>query len=89
MRALEVERLKRFEKILEIKKQIEEEERNAIETDEEPVHEEPKEILYENDVLGMVYITASELQSLVSQRKYIVHNFVYFVNNIFYIYLFY
>jgi hypothetical protein len=59
-----------------LKKQIEEEERNAINKDEEPEHHEPKEIRYENDVLGMVYITASELQSLVSQRKHIVHNFL-------------
>jgi hypothetical protein len=59
-----------------MKKQIEEEERNTIEKDEEPEHKEPKEIRYESDVLGMVYITVSELQSLVSQRKHIVHNFV-------------
>jgi hypothetical protein len=73
---LEAEKLKRYERILEMKKQIEEEERNAIDKDEEPDHKEPKEIRYENDVLGMVYITTSELQSLVSQRKHIVHNFV-------------
>jgi hypothetical protein len=76
MRFLEAERLKRYQRILEMKKQIEEEERNAINKDEEPEHEEPKEIRYESDVLGMVYITASELQSLVSQKKHIVHNFV-------------
>jgi hypothetical protein len=76
MRFLEAERLKRFQRILEMKKQIEEEERNAIDEDEEPEHKEPKEIRYESNVLGMVYITASELQSLVSQRKHIVHNFV-------------
>jgi hypothetical protein len=61
MEVLEAERLKRYEKILEMKKQIEEEERNAIETDEEPVHKELKERLYENDVLGMVYISSNEL----------------------------
>jgi hypothetical protein len=78
MRFLEAERLKRYERILEMKKQIEEEERNAINKDEEPEYNEPKEIRYESDVLvlGMVYITISELQSLVSQRKHIVHNFV-------------
>jgi hypothetical protein len=73
---LEAERLKRYERILELKKQIEEEERNTINKDEEPEHKERKEIRYEKDVLGMVYITASELQSLVSQRKHIIHNFV-------------
>jgi hypothetical protein len=76
MRFLEAERLKRYERILETKKQIEEEERNVIDKDEKPEHKEPKQIRYEIDVLGMVYITASELQSLVSQRKHIVHNFV-------------
>jgi hypothetical protein len=69
MRFLETERLKRFQRILKIKKQIEVEERNAIDKDEEPEHKEPKEIRYESDVLGMVYITASELQSLVSQKS--------------------
>jgi hypothetical protein len=73
---LEAKRIKRYEEIQEMKKQIEEEERNAIETDEEPVHKEPNEIRYESDVLRMVYITASELQSLVSQKKHIVYNFV-------------
>jgi hypothetical protein len=72
---LEAEKLKTYEKILEMKKQIEEEERNAIDN-EEPEHNEPKEKHYENDVLGMVYITASELQFHVSQKKHIVHNFV-------------
>jgi hypothetical protein len=76
MEALEAERLNRYKRILEMKKQIEEEERNAIEKDEESVHKEQKEKRYENDVLGMVYITASELQFLVSQRKHVVHNFV-------------
>jgi hypothetical protein len=76
MRFLKAERLKRYQRILEMKKQIEEEERNAIYEDEEPEHKEPKEIRYESDVLGMVYITASELQSLVSQRTHMVHNFV-------------
>jgi hypothetical protein len=51
MQALEAERLKRYEKILEMKKQIEEEEKNVIEIDEELTHKEPKEKLYENDVL--------------------------------------
>jgi hypothetical protein len=55
-----------------IKKSI----RNAIDEDEEPEHKEPKEIRYESEVLGKVYITASELQSLVVLRKNIVHNFV-------------
>jgi hypothetical protein len=36
MRFLEAERLKRYERILEMKKQIEEEERNAIDKDKEP-----------------------------------------------------
>jgi hypothetical protein len=76
MRFLEAERLMRYQRILEMKKQIEEEERNAIDKDEEPEHKEPKEIRYDSDVLGIVYITASELQALVSQRKHIVHNFV-------------
>jgi hypothetical protein len=69
MQALDAERLKRHEKILEMKKRIGEKERNTIEKDEEPVHKESKERLYENDILGMVYITATKLQSLVSQRK--------------------
>jgi hypothetical protein len=56
---LEAERLKRYQRILEMKKQIEKEVRNAIDEDEEPEHKEPKEIHYESDVLGMVYITAS------------------------------
>jgi hypothetical protein len=38
MRFLEAERLKRYQRILEMKKQIEEEEKNAINKDEEPVH---------------------------------------------------
>jgi hypothetical protein len=59
-----------------MKKQIKEEENNAIDKDEEPEHKEPKEIRYESDVLGMAYITASEFQSLVSQKKHIVHNCV-------------
>jgi hypothetical protein len=59
-----------------MKKQIEEEERNAIDKDEEPVHEEPKEIHYKSDVRGIVYIIARELQSLVSQRTHVIHNFV-------------
>jgi hypothetical protein len=59
-----------------MKKQIEEEESNAIEKDEEPEHKEPKEKLYENNVLGMVYITSNELQYLASQKKHRVHDFV-------------
>jgi hypothetical protein len=76
--SLEAERLKRYEKILEMKKQIEEEERNLIETGEEAVHKEPKEICYENNLLQIVYITASELQSLVSQKaqSVISYNFL-------------
>jgi hypothetical protein len=69
MQALEAERLKRYERILEMKKQIEEEERSTINKDEEPEHKEPKEISYESDVLGMVYITASELPFSISQKK--------------------
>jgi hypothetical protein len=58
---------------------MEEEERNTIERDEEPRHKEPKEELYWNDVLGMMYITSSELQSLVSQKStefIILYNFL-------------
>jgi hypothetical protein len=69
MRFLEAERLKRYERILEMKKQIEEEERNTIDKDEEPEHKERKEIGYKSNVLGMVYITVSELESLVSKEK--------------------
>jgi hypothetical protein len=47
---LEPKRLKRYRKILEMKKQVEEEERNVIEMDES-THKEPKEKRYENDVL--------------------------------------
>jgi hypothetical protein len=42
MYVLEAERLKRYEKILEMKKQIEEEEKNTMETDKEPVYKEVK-----------------------------------------------
>jgi hypothetical protein len=46
MHFFEAERLKRYERILEMKKQIEEEERSTINRDEEPEHKEPKEIRY-------------------------------------------
>jgi hypothetical protein len=59
MRFLEAERLKRYERILEMKKQIEEE-RNGIDKDEEPEQKEPKEKVYENDVLKIVFITSNE-----------------------------
>jgi hypothetical protein len=60
---------------LETKKEIKEE-KNVIEKDEELVHKEPKEKRYENDVLGIVFITSNELESLVSQKKHQFHEFV-------------
>jgi hypothetical protein len=44
MHFLEAERLKRYQRILEMKKQIEEEERNTINKDEESEQKEPKEM---------------------------------------------
>jgi hypothetical protein len=76
MQATEAERLKIYEKIQEMKNQIKEEDTNAIEKGKEPVHKKPKEKFYENDVLGMVYITSNELQFLPSQKMHEVHNFV-------------
>jgi hypothetical protein len=44
MKALEAERLKRYEKIQEMKKQIEEEEKNAIEKDKDQYIKNQKKI---------------------------------------------
>jgi hypothetical protein len=78
MQALETESLKRYEKILKMKKQIEEEEENAIEKDEEPTHKEQKEKLYENDVYGIVFITSNKLNfnPLFLKKKHKLHEFV-------------
>jgi hypothetical protein len=59
MRVLEADRLKRYEEIVKCHKENKEKEK-VIYKEKETANKEPKEKIYENDALGIIFIISKE-----------------------------